>query len=121
MQPVLLPFLSALLIGQTAGAQTSPSSLSGDQKGYIAYNRCLVETAVHISYTNAPDADIYRQARVACTEVRSAAVAGQQDNKTYMAALDASDLEKAQNFPSWIKGVRERRRAREAETQNAKP
>ncbi|HEX7858140.1 MAG TPA: hypothetical protein VF503_31035 [Sphingobium sp.] len=99
----------SLLIPGTAMAQTAP------------YDRCMTEAADKASYGTVRDEEIYRLARIACTDVRASVIAGHEGDRAYMAALDAADAEKAKNFPSWIKGVRERRRLREAQAQTAKP
>lgn len=107
-----------LTVISPVSAQTS-DELTADQKGYIAYDQCLMHAAIEASRTDAGDDSIYTMAKGACAATRAAVIVGLEQNKEYLAALDALDADKATNFPSWIKGVRERRAAREA--QFAKP
>ena len=96
-----------------AMAQT-PGALTPDQKGYIAYDQCMMHAAIQASHTNAKDEEIFRLAKAQCAPTRAQVVIGQEGNRQYLAALDAADADKAANFPAWIKGVRERRQARDA-------
>jgi hypothetical protein len=103
-----------LISGAEAIAQTQPE-LTPDQKGYIAYDQCLMYAAMRASKTDAKDEAIYGLAKAECAPIRAAVVVGQEKNKAYLTALDAVDANKAANFPSWINGVRERRRLRDAQ------
>ena len=111
--------IGALLAASTSAFAQQPTELTPDQKGYIAYHQCLMHAAMDASSTDAKDEAIYGIAKSACAAVRSKVVVGLETNKEYLAALDAVDADKSANFPSWIKGVRERRAARDA--QFAKP
>lgn len=91
------------------------AELTPDQKGYIAYDQCLKHAAIKASHTEAKDEDIYGLAKAQCAATRAQVIIGQESNREYLAALDAADADKAANFLAWIKGVRERRRARDAE------
>jgi len=112
----ILPLLAVAPSPLAAQTPTSPTpdSLTPDQKGYIAYNQCLLHAAIRASRTDAPDDAIYGLAKAQCAPVRASVIRGQESNREYLAALDAADAEKAANFPAWIKGVRERRRQFEA-------
>jgi hypothetical protein len=92
----------------------SLSDLTPDQKGYITYDHCVMSAAIQASYTTAKNEEIFGLARAQCAATRAQVVIGQEDNRQYLAALDAADANKATNFPAWIKGVRERRQARNA-------
>jgi len=107
-------FLAALCVAAPGLAQNSPAEMTPDQKGYIAYHYCMLHAAIAASRTTAKDEEIYDIAHAQCATTRKAVTAGQEANKPYIAALDAADAEKKANFPSWIKGVRERRAAPEA-------
>ena len=103
------------LIGSTAATAQVQPELTPDQKGYIAYDQCLMYAAMRASKTDAKDEAIFGIAKAECAPVRASVVIGLESNKAYLAALDAVDADKAANFPSWINGVRERRRLREAQ------
>jgi hypothetical protein len=106
----------ALMLGvvvQTPAAAQAPGGLTPDQKGYIAYDRCMMHAAIRASHTDAKDEDIFGIAKAECAATRAQVVAGQESNQAYLAALDAADADKEANFPSWIKDVRERRHARD--------
>lgn len=88
-----------------------PVQLTPDQKGFIAYDQCMMHAAISASHTNAKDEEIFGLAKAQCAQTRAAVIVGQENNRQYLAALDAADADKAANFPKWIKGVRERRPA----------
>jgi hypothetical protein len=67
-----------------------------------------------VSHTDAKDDEIFGLAKAQCASTRSAVIQGQENNKQFLAALDAADADKAAGFPTWIKGVRERRKAFDA-------
>ena len=104
-----------LLINSAAAAAQTQPELTPDQKGYIAYDQCLMYSAMRASKTDAKVEAVYGLAKAECAPVRASIVVGQETNKAYLAALDAVDADKAANFPSWINGVRERRRIRDAQ------
>jgi hypothetical protein len=89
--------------------------------GYIAYDQCLMHAAMKASKTDAKDAAIYGIAKAQCAPTRASVIIGQEGNKAYLAALESVDVDKATNFPSWINGVRERRRLREAQFATPSP
>ena len=101
-------------------AQPAPE-MAADQKGYIAYHYCMMQAAMKASYTDAKDEDIFGIAKSQCAATRSAVVVGQENNREFLAALDAADAEKAAHFPNWIRGVRERRSRFEARPTNNEP
>jgi hypothetical protein len=112
----------AIACGFPAFAQTQDTpELTPDQKGYIAYDQCMLHAAIRASHTDAKDAEIFGIAKMQCAPTRSAVTKGLETNREYLAALDAADADKQANFPSWIKGVRERRRQREAALPASKP
>ena len=111
--------IGVLLAATTPVFAQQSAGLTPDQQGYIAYDQCLMHAAMDASRTDAKDEAIYGIAKSACAAVRAKVVVGLETNKEYLAALDAVDVDKSANFPSWIKGVRERRAARDA--QFAKP
>jgi hypothetical protein len=93
----------------------APTDLSPDQQGYIIYHQCMMHAAIQASHTAAKDDDIFGLAKAQCASTRAAVIAGQESNHSFLTALDAADAEKAARFPDWIKGVRERRKAFEAQ------
>lgn len=99
--------MPSLALAQTSG------ELTPDQKGYIAYDQCMMHAAIQASHTNAKNEDIFGLAKAQCAPTRVQVVIGQESNREYLAALDAADADKSTNFPAWIKGVRERRQARD--------
>jgi hypothetical protein len=105
----LIRLLSVSTISQPASTQLTP-----DRKGYIVYDQCMMHAAIQASHTDAKDDEIFGLARAQCSSTRSAAIQGQENNKQFLAALDAADADKATRFPTWIKGVRERRKASDA-------
>jgi hypothetical protein len=105
----------ALLIGSTTATAQTQSELTPDQRGYIAYDQCLMYAAMRVSKTDAKDEAVYGLAKAECAPVRVSVLVGQEKNRAFIAALDAVDADKAANFPSWINGVRERRRLRDAQ------
>lgn len=86
------------------------SQLSPDQKGYIIYDQCIMHAAIRASHTDAKDEEIFGLAKAQCAATRAQVIIGQENNRQFLAALDAADADKAANFPAWIKGVRERRK-----------
>jgi hypothetical protein len=117
-----LEFIAIVILLATSGAvnaQAPEVELTADQKGYIAYDQCIMYAAIRASKTPAKDEEIFGIAKTACAGTRAAVLVGQEANKQFLVALDAADAEKAANFPAWIKGVRERRATRDA--QFAKP
>jgi hypothetical protein len=105
----------ALAGASTAIAQVPSTSMTPDQKGYVAYHYCMMQAAMDASKTAAKDDEVYAIAHAKCAATRKSVLSGQDGNAEFVAALDAADAEKKANFPAWIKGVRERRVAREAE------
>jgi len=106
--------LAVFMIAASAAAQThAPVPLTPDQKGFIVYHECMMYAAMRASHTDAKDDDIFGLAKAQCASTRIKVTADQQGNRDFLAALDAADAEKAAHFPSWIKGVRERRKARD--------
>jgi hypothetical protein len=89
--------------------------LTPDQKGYIAYDQCMMHAAIGASHTDAKDEEIFGMAKSQCASTRSAVIIGQEKNREFLAALDAADGDKSANFPAWIKGVRERRKTFEVQ------
>lgn len=106
--------LTICLAGPSLALVQTPGELTPDQKGYIAYDQCLMHAAIRASHTDAKDEEIYEAAKAQCATTRVQVITGLESNREYLAALDAVDADKAANFPVWIKGVRERRRARDA-------
>ena len=106
-------FVVALTAGAPALAQ-APAELTSDQKGYIAYDQCMMHAAIQASHTDASDDAIFGLAKAQCAATRASVVIGQERNRDFLAALDAADADKAANFPAWIKGVRARRLSRDA-------
>ena len=102
------------LAGPSLALAQTPGELTADQKGYIAYDQCLMHAAIQVSHTDTKDEEIYEAAKAQCAATRVQVITGLESNREYLAALDAVDADKAANFPAWIKGVRERRRARDA-------
>lgn len=108
-------FVLLLSIAVPSAAQVAPGAqLTPDQKGYIVYDQCIMHAAIRASHTNAKNEEIFGLAKAACAPTRARVVIGQENNRQFIAALDAADADKAANFPAWIKGVRERRKAFEA-------
>ncbi len=117
-----ISILIASISSLPAFAQATPDpALSADQKGYVAYHQCMMHAAIEASHTSVAAADIYGIAKKQCAGVRAAVVRGQEGNRAFLAALDAADADKAENFPKWIEGVRERRREFEAGAVPAPP
>jgi hypothetical protein len=81
-----LPAALTRLLSVSTISQPASTQLTSDQKGYIVYDQCMMHAAIQ----------------------------GQENNKQFLAALDAADADKATRFPTWIKGVRERRKAFDA-------
>lgn len=107
----ILAVLTLSMLGTSAFAQTQvPEELTAAQKGYIAYDQCVMHAAIRASRTPAGDEEIFGIAKAECAAIRSALVSSQSNNRELLTALDAADADKAANFPKWIKGVRERRR-----------
>lgn len=104
------PFLALSAVLLSAGGAATAQGSAAE-----TYQRCLTDAAMQASYTNAPDDEIYRIARGACADARAAALAVKDRTPSYLAAMDAADADKAKNFPTWIKGVRERRRHEQAQ------
>ena len=104
---------SVAAMSSLASAQTSPE-FTPDQKGYIVYHQCMMQAAIRASHTEVKDEEIFGLAKAQCAQTRAQVIVGQEGNGQYIAALDAADMNKATNFPSWIKRVRERRRSRDA-------
>jgi hypothetical protein len=102
-------------------AAQGPVPLSADQKGYIAYDQCMMHAAIRASHTDAKDEEIYGMAKAQCATTRAAVIVGQETNREFLAALDAADADKASRFPAWIKGVRERRQRFDMQTANPPP
>jgi hypothetical protein len=126
MRSFCIAFGLALSVCTSAVAQapTSPPAanqeLTPDQKGYIAYDQCMMHAAIRVSHTDAPDEAIFGLAKSECASTRAQVIIGQQSNRQFLDALDAADADKAAHFPAWIRSVRERREAMEAQ-RNAKP
>jgi hypothetical protein len=99
--------LPSQCLAQAAG------ELTPDQKGYITYDRCMMQAAIQASRTDAKDGEVFGLAKAQCAATRAQVIVGQEGNREYIAALDAADADKAANFPAWVKGVRERRMARD--------
>jgi len=106
--------VAGTVIPAIAHAQAQPE-LASDQKGYIIYDRCMMQAAIAASRTDAKDEAIFGMAKTQCAATRSQVITGQEGNREFLAALDAADADKAARFPEWINGVRERRRQRDAE------
>lgn len=107
----------ALAVGaamQSPGSAQMPGELTPDQKGYIAYDQCMMHAAIRASHTDAQNEAIFGLAKAQCAATRAQVIIGQENNREFLAALDAADADKEANFPAWIKGVRERRQARDA-------
>lgn len=94
-----------------AAAQQTVAPLTPDQKGYIVYDQCMMHAAIQASHTDAKDEAIFGLAKARCAATRALVIKGQENNREFLAALDAADADKAARFPAWIKGVRERRKA----------
>lgn len=114
MAPITLGLILGAALAIPSAGSAQASELTPDQKGYIAYHQCLMHAAIRASHTDAKDEDIYGLAKAQCAATRAQVIIGQESNRAYLAALDAADADKAANFPTWIKGVRERRRSRDA-------
>jgi hypothetical protein len=99
--------LPSQCLAQAAG-QFTP-----DQKGYIAYDQCMMQAAIQASRTDAKDEEVFGLAKAQCAATRAQVIIGQESNREYLAALDAADADKSANFPAWIKSVRARRLARD--------
>lgn len=110
---ISLVVLLSTAVPSTAQVSTAPQ-LTPDQKGYIVYDQCIMHAAIRASHTKAKDEEIFGLAKAECAPTRAQVVIGQENNRQFIAALDAADADKAANFPAWIKGVRERRKAFEA-------
>ncbi|MBV1686591.1 hypothetical protein KRR38_02620 [Novosphingobium sp. G106] len=106
--------LIATMAGSAAAQPLTPSPLTPDQKGYIVYDRCMMHAAIVASHTDASDDEIFALAKSRCASTRAAVILGQENNRGYLAALDAADADKSAHFPAWIKGVRERRSTAQA-------
>ncbi len=110
-----LVFLLFIAAPSTAQVNTAPQ-LTPDQKGYIIYDQCIMHAAIRASRTEAKDEEVFGLAKAECAPTRAQVVIGQENNRQFIAALDAADADKATNFPAWIKGVRERRKAFDAKS-----
>ncbi|RXR29175.1 hypothetical protein [Sphingobium fluviale] len=110
-------FFATVLLAKAgiAVAQVPEGGLTGDQKAYIAYDQCMMQAAMRASRTPAKDEDIFGIAEADCAATRAAVVVGLESNKPFLDSLDAADADKAAKFPAWIRGVRERRAARDAQ------
>lgn len=98
-------------IAAPAAAQQAEPPLTPDQRGYIAYDQCMMHAAIQASRTDAKDEAIFGLAKAQCAATRAQVIRGQENNPQFLTALDAADADKAARFPAWIKGVRERRKA----------
>ena len=103
--------VAAVMASPSMAQGPAGSQLTPDQKGYIAYDQCIMHAAIQASHTNAKDDEIFGLAKAQCAATRALVTVGQKNNRQFLAALDAADADKAANFPAWIKGVRERRKA----------
>jgi len=119
MRLVVFAVMLWAIAGVPAFAQQTPAELAPDQKGYIAYDQCMMHAAIKASHTDARNEDIFGVAKAQCASTRAAVIGGQEHNREFLAALDAADADKSANFPEWIKGVRERRKT--FETQGITP
>jgi len=115
MRLVVLAMILEVAAGAPAYAQQASAELTPDQKGYIVYDQCMMHAAIKASHTAAKDEDIFGIAHAQCAPTRSAVIAGQENNREFLTALDAADADKSLKFPAWIKGVRERRKAFDAQ------
>ena len=97
----------AAVMGVVAHAPASAS----DQKVLNLYDHCMIHAAVDASRTDARNENIYRIAKAACVATRASVVRMHAADPKYLAAFNATDAQKARNYPSWIKGVRARRAA----------
>ena len=112
MYKIVFALTLTAAFGAPAFAQTAgPETLSPTQKGYIAYDQCMMYAAMKASHTDAKDEQIFGMAKSQCASTRSAVVVGHENDREFLAALDAADADKSARFPAWIKGVRERRKA----------
>ncbi len=111
MHRLLFGLALTMLIAVPATAQQSVPPLTPDQKGYIVYDQCMMHAAIKASRTDAKDEEIFGLAKAQCAVTRVQVLIGQENNRGFIAALDAADADKAAKFPAWIKGVRERRKA----------
>jgi hypothetical protein len=115
LQTVFVLMLAAT-VGAPALAQVqAPTQLTPDQKGYIVYDQCMMHAAIKASHSEAKEEDIFDLVKAQCAPTRSAVTVGQETKGEFLAALDAADADKSAKFPVWIKGVRERRKAFEAQ------
>ncbi|MGJ0239363.1 hypothetical protein [uncultured Novosphingobium sp.] len=113
---IKLALASMMFVGAgAASAQAPQTTLTPDQKGYIAYHYCMMQAAMAASKTAAKDEEVFAIAHAQCAATRKSVIVGQEKNAGFLAALDDADKEKQANFPSWIKGVRERRAAAAAQ------
>ncbi len=54
----------------------APAQLTPDQKGYIAYDQCMMHAAISASHTDAKDEDIFGLAKTQCAQTRAAVIVG---------------------------------------------
>ena len=99
----------AVTIGSASALAQQPAELGVDQKIYIAYHYCMLQAAMKSSHEASRGEEIYDRAHQGCATVRAQAAAHLAQFPELATALDTADAEKKANFPSWIKGVRERR------------
>ncbi len=109
-----LSLVCLLALWTTTAVAQSPSEMGPDQKIYIVYHYCMMQSAMEASKTEARNEDIYAVAHKSCAQVRSEAAQISHQFPELLAALDAADAQKRANFPIWVKGVRERREKFEA-------
>lgn len=116
MRRVALGIVLLVSVAVPATAQVAAApQLTPDQKGYIVYDQCIMHAAIKASHTDAENEAIFGLAKADCAATRAQVIIGQENNRQFLAALDAADADKAANFPTWIKGVRERRKTFESQ------
>jgi hypothetical protein len=113
MRRVVLGLISAAILIEAAALAQVPVTpqLTPDQKGFIAYDQCVMHAAIKASHTDANNDEVLALAKAQCAATRAQITAGREANRPFLAALDAADADKSANFPAWIKGVRERRKS----------
>ena len=107
--------MRALLILTAAALAVPAYAEAPAPRTFNLYDHCMMHAAIRASRTDARNEDIYRLAKGSCVATRASVVRMHAADPKYLAAFNATDAQRARNFPSWIKTMRERRVAYAAE------
>ena len=66
MRHIVIASILAVTLGVASSVQTPSMQLTPDQKGYIVYDRCMMQAAMKASHTDAKDEEIIGLAKSIC-------------------------------------------------------